>query len=77
MVDLKYIITLIEGGKVSNQFLYPESKKFEAIALAKNLGIRYGKKHVKVIEVHDDKDVLSYTDETEAFLMFQPAGKRA
>ena len=59
-VKVKYVVILWDGTKLVNRFFFPVYEKAEAIALFKNLVLRYGERNVEVISHDSDDDHIAY-----------------
>lgn len=66
----KYVVLFYENLMVSNRFMFAAHEKAEAIALTKNLSIRYGEKNVAAFHIYynDDGSEDCTVDCTESFL---------
>lgn len=65
--NAKYVILLWNGSKLVNRFIYRVDEKADAIALFKNLVLRYGERDVMAFSIDSEDDTITY-DLTEKWL---------
>lgn len=66
-MKVKYVIILWDGTKLVNRFFFPVYEKAEAVALFKNLVLRYGERDVMAFSIDSEDDTITY-DQTEKWL---------
>ena len=66
-MKVKYVVILWDGAKFVNRFEFQAHDKSDAIALYKNLVLRYGERNVDALSIDSDDDAITY-DMTKRWL---------